>query len=63
MGETMISFSHVSMSFGERKVLDNVSFSVNRGRRFAFWAKRSGEIGGPANPDGVSEAAGGIDSG
>jgi phospholipid/cholesterol/gamma-HCH transport system ATP-binding protein len=31
MGETMISFSHVSMSFGDRKVLDNVSFSVNRG--------------------------------
>ena len=30
--ETMISFSHVSMSFGERKVLDNVSFSVNRGQ-------------------------------
>jgi phospholipid/cholesterol/gamma-HCH transport system ATP-binding protein len=32
MGETMISFSHVSMSFDERKVLDNVSFSVNRGQ-------------------------------
>ena len=32
MGETMISFSHVSMSFGDRKVLDNVSFSVNRGQ-------------------------------
>jgi phospholipid/cholesterol/gamma-HCH transport system ATP-binding protein len=30
-GETMISFSHVSMSFDERKVLDDVSFSVNRG--------------------------------
>jgi phospholipid/cholesterol/gamma-HCH transport system ATP-binding protein len=28
----MISFSHVSMSFGERKVLDNVSFAVNRGQ-------------------------------
>ena len=32
MGETMISFSHVSISFDERKVLDNVSFSVNRGQ-------------------------------
>jgi phospholipid/cholesterol/gamma-HCH transport system ATP-binding protein len=32
VGETMISFSHVSMSFGDRKVLDNVSFSVNRGQ-------------------------------
>ena len=28
----MISFSHVSMWFGERKVLDNVSFAVNRGK-------------------------------
>jgi phospholipid/cholesterol/gamma-HCH transport system ATP-binding protein len=28
----MISFSHVSMWFGERKVLDNVSFTVNRGQ-------------------------------
>jgi len=27
----LISFSHVSMWFGERKVLDNVSFKVNRG--------------------------------
>jgi len=27
----IISFSHVSMSFGERKVLDNVNFTVNRG--------------------------------
>ena len=27
----MISFSHVSMWFGDRKVLDNVSFTVNRG--------------------------------
>jgi phospholipid/cholesterol/gamma-HCH transport system ATP-binding protein len=27
----MISFSHVSMWFGERKILDDVSFSVNRG--------------------------------
>ncbi len=27
----LISFKHVSMWFGERKVLDNVSFSVNRG--------------------------------
>jgi len=27
----MISFSHVSMWFGERRVLDNVSFYVNRG--------------------------------
>jgi phospholipid/cholesterol/gamma-HCH transport system ATP-binding protein len=31
-GETMISFSHVSMSFGDRKVLDDVSFAVNRGQ-------------------------------
>ena len=28
----MISFSHVSIWFGERKVLDNVSFTVNRGQ-------------------------------
>ena len=28
----MISFSHVSMWFGERKVLDNISFKVNRGQ-------------------------------
>jgi phospholipid/cholesterol/gamma-HCH transport system ATP-binding protein len=28
----MITFSHVSISFGERKVLDNVSFTVKRGR-------------------------------
>jgi phospholipid/cholesterol/gamma-HCH transport system ATP-binding protein len=28
----LISFSHVSMWFGERKVLDNVSFSVHRGQ-------------------------------
>jgi phospholipid/cholesterol/gamma-HCH transport system ATP-binding protein len=27
----IISFSHVSMWFGDRKILDNVSFSVNRG--------------------------------
>ncbi|MFZ0744948.1 MAG: ATP-binding cassette domain-containing protein [Terracidiphilus sp.] len=27
----MISFSHVSISFGDLKVLDNVSFTVNRG--------------------------------
>jgi phospholipid/cholesterol/gamma-HCH transport system ATP-binding protein len=27
----LISFSHVSMSFGDRKVLDSVSFTVNRG--------------------------------
>ena len=27
----MISFSHVSMWFGERKILENVSFAVNRG--------------------------------
>jgi len=27
----MISFSHVSMWFGDRRVLDNVSFTVNRG--------------------------------
>jgi phospholipid/cholesterol/gamma-HCH transport system ATP-binding protein len=32
MGETMISFSHVSMSFDDRKILDDVSFSVNRGQ-------------------------------
>jgi phospholipid/cholesterol/gamma-HCH transport system ATP-binding protein len=29
--EPIVSFSHVSMWFGERKVLDNVSFTVNRG--------------------------------
>jgi len=28
---TMISFSHVSMCFGDRRVLNDVSFSVNRG--------------------------------
>lgn len=28
----MISFSHVSISFGDRKVLDNVSFAVKRGQ-------------------------------
>jgi ABC-type transporter Mla maintaining outer membrane lipid asymmetry ATPase subunit MlaF len=28
----LISFRHVSMWFGERKVLDNVSFEVNRGQ-------------------------------
>jgi phospholipid/cholesterol/gamma-HCH transport system ATP-binding protein len=28
----MVSFSHVSMYFGERKILDNVSFTVNRGQ-------------------------------
>lgn len=28
----LISFSHVSMWFGERKVLDNVSFTVHRGQ-------------------------------
>jgi phospholipid/cholesterol/gamma-HCH transport system ATP-binding protein len=27
----LISFAHVSMWFGDRKILDNVSFSVNRG--------------------------------
>src|SRR5579863_9532995 len=27
----MISFSHVSISFGERQILDNVSFTVQRG--------------------------------
>jgi len=27
----MISFSHVSMWFGDRKILENVSFSLNRG--------------------------------
>jgi phospholipid/cholesterol/gamma-HCH transport system ATP-binding protein len=30
--EPIISFSHVSMSFGERKVLDDVSFNVHRGQ-------------------------------
>jgi phospholipid/cholesterol/gamma-HCH transport system ATP-binding protein len=29
--EPLISFRHVSMWFGERKILDDVSFSVNRG--------------------------------
>src|SRR3984957_14268426 len=29
--QPLISFSHVSMWFGERKVLDDVSFTVNRG--------------------------------
>jgi phospholipid/cholesterol/gamma-HCH transport system ATP-binding protein len=28
----MISFSHVSMSFGERRILDNVSFTLYRGQ-------------------------------
>jgi phospholipid/cholesterol/gamma-HCH transport system ATP-binding protein len=28
----IISFSHVSMSFGDRKVLDNVSFTLQRGQ-------------------------------
>jgi phospholipid/cholesterol/gamma-HCH transport system ATP-binding protein len=28
----IISFSHVSIWFGERKILDNVSFTVNRGQ-------------------------------
>src|SRR5579863_1614156 len=28
----MISFGHVSISFGDRKILDNVSFTVNRGQ-------------------------------
>jgi len=32
----LISFSHVSMWFGERKILDNVSFSVDRGETCAF---------------------------
>jgi phospholipid/cholesterol/gamma-HCH transport system ATP-binding protein len=27
----LVSFAHVSMWFGERKILDNVSFAVNRG--------------------------------
>jgi phospholipid/cholesterol/gamma-HCH transport system ATP-binding protein len=30
-GPPIISFSHVSMSFGDRKILDDVSFSLNRG--------------------------------
>jgi phospholipid/cholesterol/gamma-HCH transport system ATP-binding protein len=30
--EPMISFAHVSMWFGERKILDDVSFSVNKGQ-------------------------------
>src|ERR1039457_6222545 len=28
----MVSFSHVSMWFGERKILDDVSFTVSRGQ-------------------------------
>jgi len=32
VGQPIISFSHVSMSFGDRKILDNVSFSVQRGQ-------------------------------
>ena len=32
VAKPIISFSHVSMWFGERKVLDNVSFSVKRGQ-------------------------------
>jgi phospholipid/cholesterol/gamma-HCH transport system ATP-binding protein len=31
-GQPIISFSHVSMSFGDRKILDNVSFTVHRGQ-------------------------------
>jgi phospholipid/cholesterol/gamma-HCH transport system ATP-binding protein len=31
-GVPMISFSHVSISFGDRKVLDNVSFTLKRGQ-------------------------------
>jgi phospholipid/cholesterol/gamma-HCH transport system ATP-binding protein len=31
-GVPLISFSHVSMSFGDRKVLDDVSFSLQRGQ-------------------------------
>src|SRR5271155_5487970 len=27
----LVSFAHVSMWFGDRKILDNISFSVNRG--------------------------------
>src|ERR1035438_255353 len=30
-GQPIISFSHVSMSFGDRKILDDVSFTVDRG--------------------------------
>jgi phospholipid/cholesterol/gamma-HCH transport system ATP-binding protein len=30
--EPIISFSHVSMWFGDRKILDDVSFTVNRGQ-------------------------------
>src|ERR1700683_4800604 len=30
--EPMVSFAHVSMWFGERKILNDVSFSVNRGQ-------------------------------
>ena len=30
--EPIISFSHVSMSFGDRKILDDVSFTVHRGQ-------------------------------
>lgn len=31
VSEPIISFAHVSMSFGDRKILENVSFTVNRG--------------------------------
>jgi phospholipid/cholesterol/gamma-HCH transport system ATP-binding protein len=30
-GPPIISFSHVSMSFGDRKILDDISFTLNRG--------------------------------
>jgi phospholipid/cholesterol/gamma-HCH transport system ATP-binding protein len=32
VSEPIISFSHVSMSFGDRKILDDVSFTVHRGQ-------------------------------
>lgn len=35
----MISFRHVSMWFGEHKVLDNVSFKVNRGETLCILGK------------------------
>jgi phospholipid/cholesterol/gamma-HCH transport system ATP-binding protein len=35
----MISFSHVSMWFGDHKVLDNVSFKVNRGETLCILGK------------------------
>ena len=31
-----IDFQHVSKAFGDNRVLDNVSFNVMPGKRFAF---------------------------